>query len=179
MNGSLQRGSWRSGRGPERSLANWGAGQSEKVSASIQRRAQTAPDLAIDVAPDRIREPARFDFRTGLGDASLFPQAAWRRSVTRALRSSTTTAGIYEFPAGRRDLRAAIARHIGISRSVVASADDVVITNGTQQALDLLARVLLAPGDAIAVEDPGYGPRESCSRLWAFAWSAYRWIAKG
>ena len=78
--------------------------------------------------------------------------------MTRALRSSATTAGAYEHPAGRRDLRAAIVRHIGISRGVEASADDIIITNGTQQALDLLARVLLAPGDAIAVENPGYAP---------------------
>jgi GntR family transcriptional regulator / MocR family aminotransferase len=108
--------------------------------------------------PTAFEKPARFDFRTGLGDASLFPETEWRRAVTRALRSSTTTAGAYESSAGRRDLRAAIVRYIGISRSVEASADDVVITNGTQQALDLVARVLLAPGDAIAVEDPGYGP---------------------
>jgi GntR family transcriptional regulator / MocR family aminotransferase len=103
-------------------------------------------------------DPARFDFRTGLCDASMFPDQAWRRAVTRAARSSAPTAGVYEQPAGRRDLRAAIARHIGVSRGVEASADDIVITNGTQQALDLLARVLLAPGDTIAVEDPGYRP---------------------
>jgi GntR family transcriptional regulator/MocR family aminotransferase len=108
--------------------------------------------------PTVFETPARFDFRVGLGDASLFPDREWRRAVTRALRSSTTTAGVYEHPAGHRDLRAAIVRHIGISRGVHASADDIVITNGTQQALDLLARVLLAPGDAIAVEGPGYIP---------------------
>lgn len=75
-----------------------------------------------------------------------------------ALRSGEASAGVYEEPAGRQDLRAAIAHHIGISRGVVASADDIIVTNGTQQALDVLARVLLAPGDGIAVEDPSYGP---------------------
>jgi hypothetical protein len=62
------------------------------------------------------------------------------------------------YAAGQFHLRAAIGRHIGISRGVVASPDDIVITSGTQQALDVLARVLLAPGDRIAVEDPGYLP---------------------
>lgn len=114
--------------------------------------------------PTAFYEPARFDFRTGLGDASLFPETEWRRAVTGALRASRTTAGFYEAPAGRRDLRAAIARYIGTSRGVEASADDVVITNGTQQALDLVARVLLGPGDAIAVEDPGYGPPRALFR---------------
>jgi GntR family transcriptional regulator/MocR family aminotransferase len=103
-------------------------------------------------------ETDRFDFRTGRCDASLFPHSLWRRSVTWALRSGEAAAGVYEHPAGNRDLRGAIARHIGISRGIRASADDIIVTNGTQQALDVLARVLLAPGDAIAVEDPSYGP---------------------
>ena len=68
------------------------------------------------------------------------------------------TAGFYEHPAGNQDLRAAIARHIGISRSVSGSPEDIIVTSGTQQALDIIARVLLAPGDVVAVERPGYLP---------------------
>jgi GntR family transcriptional regulator / MocR family aminotransferase len=101
---------------------------------------------------------ARFDFRSGLPDASLFPHRAWRRVVARALRSREMAAGVYENPAGHSDLRAAIARHIGISRSVSGSSDDVIVTNGTQQAFDVIARVLLEPGDIVAMEDPGYRP---------------------
>jgi GntR family transcriptional regulator / MocR family aminotransferase len=101
---------------------------------------------------------ARFDFRTGLPDASLFPHRAWRRVVARALLSREMAAGVYENPAGNWDMRAAIARHIGISRSVSGSPDDVIVTNGTQQALDIIARVLLEPGDVVAMEDPGYRP---------------------
>jgi GntR family transcriptional regulator / MocR family aminotransferase len=101
---------------------------------------------------------ARFDFRAGLPDASLFPHRAWRRVVAHALRSGEMAAGVYENPAGNWDLRAAIARHIGISRSVSGSPDDIIVTNGTQQALDIIARVLLEPGDVVAVEKPGYRP---------------------
>jgi GntR family transcriptional regulator/MocR family aminotransferase len=108
--------------------------------------------------PTGFNRAARFDFRTGLPDASLFPHRAWRRVVARALRSREMAAGVYENPAGNWDLRAAIARHIGISRSVSGSPDDVIVTNGTQQALDIIARVLLAPGDVVAMEDPGYRP---------------------
>jgi GntR family transcriptional regulator/MocR family aminotransferase len=102
-------------------------------------------------------QPARYDFRTGLPDASLFPHRAWQRSVVRALLSSEADAGIYGGPAGLLTLRAAIIRQIGFSRGIEASVDDVMITNGTQQALDLVTRVLLTPGDTIAVEEPGYG----------------------
>jgi GntR family transcriptional regulator/MocR family aminotransferase len=49
-----------------------------------------------------------------------------------------------------------IARLLGLARSVVASADDVVVTAGAQQAIDLVARVLVAPRTVVAVEDPGY-----------------------
>jgi GntR family transcriptional regulator / MocR family aminotransferase len=101
---------------------------------------------------------ARFDFRTGLPDASLFPHPTWRRIVARELRSQAVADGVYGDPAGHPGLREAIARHIGISRGMAVSADDVTITSGTQQAVDVISRVLVAPGDPVAVEDPGYPP---------------------
>ena len=101
---------------------------------------------------------ARFDFRTGIPDASLFPHQAWRRLVARALRAAEKAERVYQHPAGQLSLRSAIARHVGLSRGIEASADDIVVTGGAQQALDVLARVLLSPGDRIAVEDPGYEP---------------------
>jgi GntR family transcriptional regulator/MocR family aminotransferase len=104
--------------------------------------------------------PAIFNFRTGVPDASLFPHKTWRRLMNQALRVHDSSALQYCHPAGYLKLREMIARHVGISRGVVASADDVTITNGTQQALDLLARVLLGPGDRIAMENPGYSPRK-------------------
>jgi GntR family transcriptional regulator / MocR family aminotransferase len=108
--------------------------------------------------PTAFARPARFDFRTGLPDASLFPHEAWRRLMARQLRAEAIGPTVYDNPAGNRRLREAIARHIGVSRGVEASADDVTVTNGTQQALDVVARVLLSSGDHVAVEDPGYVP---------------------
>jgi GntR family transcriptional regulator / MocR family aminotransferase len=102
--------------------------------------------------------PAQFDFRTGLPDASLFPHEKWRRLMSREMRSDYVTAGVYQHPAGHRGLREAIARHIGISRGVQTSADNITITSGAQQALDIVARALLEPGEKVAVEDPGYVP---------------------
>jgi GntR family transcriptional regulator/MocR family aminotransferase len=113
---------------------------------------------------ESIRLPARsdhlpqFNFLTGMPDASLFPHQVWRRLVARELRSPPVGGGAYGATAGHAGLRQAISRHIGISRGVETSADDVTITNGTQQAIDVMARVILAPGDQVAVEDPGYMP---------------------
>ncbi|MBT2209505.1 MULTISPECIES: PLP-dependent aminotransferase family protein [Actinomadura] len=101
----------------------------------------------------------RWDFRVGVPDVRLFPYESWRRIMAGRLRPSAlddpAAAGD---PAGLLDLRRAIARHVGVSRSVRAGAGDVVVTSGIQQALDLIVRVLLEPGDVVAVEDPGYPP---------------------
>jgi GntR family transcriptional regulator/MocR family aminotransferase len=100
--------------------------------------------------------PAEFDFGAGIPDARLFPYDTWRRLQTRELRRSSVGKGAYGDPAGDAELRAGIAGHVALSRGVRAVADDVVVTNGTQQAFDVVARALLVPGDVVAVEDPGY-----------------------
>ncbi|MEU4691247.1 PLP-dependent aminotransferase family protein [Actinoplanes sp. NPDC023714] len=100
----------------------------------------------------------RYDFRTGIPDPSLFPFDTWRRLVGAELRLRANNPGTYGDPAGHPALRAAIARYLGYARSVRTTADDVVVTNGTQHALDLIARVMLRPGDVVAVEEPGYPP---------------------
>ena len=103
-------------------------------------------------------EAPRYDFRIGIPDPELFPFDTWRRLLTSEMRLRANSPGTYAEPAGHRGLRQAIARYVGYARSVRAEPDDIVITNGTQQALDLIARVLVSPGDVVAVEDPGYPP---------------------
>ena len=97
-----------------------------------------------------------YDFRLGLPDARLFPFKTWRRLTTEQLRASVVGRANPGEPEGVPRLRAAIARHVGVSRGVSAGAEDVIITNGCQQAVDLIARVLLEPGDTVAMEAPGY-----------------------
>jgi GntR family transcriptional regulator / MocR family aminotransferase len=108
--------------------------------------------------PVHLWRETEFDFRAGIPDARLFPYQTWRGFMARELRPSAVGRGGYGHPAGHEGLRDALARHIGTARGVRAVADDIIVTNGTQQAMDLVARVLLAPGDAVAVEDPGYPP---------------------
>ncbi|MCK5905258.1 MAG: PLP-dependent aminotransferase family protein, partial [Gammaproteobacteria bacterium] len=62
----------------------------------------------------------------------------------------------YQSPAGLLRLRESIARYAQQNRGCQCHIDNIVITNGSQQALDLLARLLLEQGDAVIVEEPCY-----------------------
>jgi GntR family transcriptional regulator/MocR family aminotransferase len=106
--------------------------------------------------PPAFERTAEFDFRVGLPDSTLFPHKAWRRLTARALRADSVTRVVYGHAAGHLPLRAAIARHIAVSRGVVTAADNITVTNGTQQALDIVARVLVAPRETVAIEEPCY-----------------------
>lgn len=102
------------------------------------------------------RQAPPYDFRVGIPDAGLFPFDTWRRLVAAEIRAGAHGPGTYADPAGLLALRTAISRYVALSRGVHADADDVLVTHGTQQALDLVLRVLVGPGDVVAVEDPGY-----------------------
>ena len=100
----------------------------------------------------------RYDFLGGATAKTQFPHDEWRRCVHHAVRQMSTERGFYSQPEGLPALRAAIAGHIAFARGVRCGADDVVVCNGAQQALDLIARVLIEPGSRVAMEDPGYTP---------------------
>jgi GntR family transcriptional regulator/MocR family aminotransferase len=95
-------------------------------------------------------------FRTGLPAFDEFPRALWARLGARLLRHAPSAVLTYGDPAGYRPLRRAIAEYLRAARGVNCSAEQVIVTAGSQQALDLAARLLLDPGDAAWVEDPGY-----------------------
>lgn len=81
----------------------------------------------------------------------------WRSLIAKQWRGRRPPCG-YGAPEGEPALRAAIARHVGVSRAVRADASNVIVTAGAQQAFDLIARVLVEPGATVAVEEPGYPP---------------------
>lgn len=113
--------------------------------------------------PDMMRHPSlegvlRYDFIGGATGKGQFPLDDWRRCTAHALRQIASAKGLYSQPEGLPALRNAIARHIAFSRGVNCQDQDVVVCNGAQQALDLIARVLTRPGSLVAMEDPGYPP---------------------
>jgi GntR family transcriptional regulator / MocR family aminotransferase len=103
--------------------------------------------------PSRAVAELRIDLRTGRPDPLLFPIVDWRRAITEAVR--TPPPG-YGHPAGLPALREALAVWVRKSRGVNATAEQIVVTSGAQGAFDLIARVMLKPGDIVAIEDPGY-----------------------
>jgi GntR family transcriptional regulator/MocR family aminotransferase len=92
----------------------------------------------------------------GVPAPELFPAAAWARCTARVLRGLSPEATGYPEPQGLPGLRAAVAAHLAASRGLIADPAHIVITAGTQQALRVAADLLLDPGDAAWVEDPGY-----------------------
>jgi GntR family transcriptional regulator / MocR family aminotransferase len=98
----------------------------------------------------------RLRFRFGSPTAEQFPIELWRRLLSRHCDNSTALLNYIPDAAGHMPLRTAIADYLGRSRAVQCSAEQVIIVNGSQQALDLIARLTINPGDWVAVEDPGY-----------------------
>ena len=97
-----------------------------------------------------------YDFAYGRSDIELFPFEMWRRILMRTARRTRVSELDYGQASGNLTLREAISAHLRRSRAVVCDAEQVIVVNGSQQALDLIARVLIEPGDRVALEDPSY-----------------------
>lgn len=95
-------------------------------------------------------------FRTNLPAVDQFPTTLWAKVVARRLQLVTSQQLLHCQPQGYEPLRVAIAEYLGISRGVHCSADQVLIVSGIQEALDLVGRLLINPGDPVLIEDPGY-----------------------
>jgi GntR family transcriptional regulator/MocR family aminotransferase len=95
-------------------------------------------------------------FRAGIPALDAFPHKLWAQIVARRVRHSLPDLFVYQDPAGYRPLREAIASHIGMTRGVRCTAEQVIIVTGSQGGFDLAARLLLDQGDAVWIEDPAY-----------------------
>ena len=126
---------------------------SEHLSASAFERAKQLADLSISpryltsrIRPFRPCQPALDDF----------PIRNWNRARSYALRAQTKELLTEGDAAGLPRLRAALATYLHESRGVRCTADQVIVTAGTQQALSLIADCFVRRGDPVWIEDPGY-----------------------
>jgi len=101
--------------------------------------------------------PFPFDFRGGRVDPALLPAGDLRWAFARPFQTRATLQALagHRDPWGWPPLRRAVARRLA-DRAMRCTADDVAIVGGLQQAIDLTARALVDPGDAVVVEQPGY-----------------------
>lgn len=85
-----------------------------------------------------------------------FPLEVWRRLINRAHGEAYRDHLSYGPAAGLPQLREAIARHLSLTRGMRVSAQQVVVVNSATHGVELIARVLLEPGDTVWLEDPGH-----------------------
>lgn len=95
------------------------------------------------------------DFRYGDLSPDDFPVLPWKRAITRALLQRQDRLS-YSDPSGLPELRKALQSYLGRARGIRCDVAQIIIVSGSQQALDLCARVFLDPGDCVVVENPGY-----------------------
>jgi len=134
-----------------------------------------APGQAAPPRPDEAAAPVRLSrrgraiaalrrrqhgreraFMPGVPETEDFPFDVWARLHSRIWRHPSAELLRLGAPAGRRELREAIARYLTTFRGIACDWRQVIVTAGAQQALDLVIQMLLEPGDEIWTEEPGY-----------------------
>jgi len=95
------------------------------------------------------------DFRYGDLAPADFPIPAWKKAVVAAITHRPDRLA-YDDPCGSLRLRRALQNYLWRSRTVRCDVDQIIVVNGSQQGLDLCARLLLNPSDRFVMEDPGY-----------------------
>lgn len=119
----------------------------------LSQRGQLIAATARHWQPPRAEARA---FRIGAPEISSFPFALWDRLGRQGTPAQRLAQAQYGDPAGLPALREAIAQWLWVSRGVRCDAAQVLVTSGSQQAIDLVGRLLLDAGDEVLVEDPGY-----------------------
>lgn len=135
---------------------------SDRVQLNLSHYGRAAasawPRVEFPRRPPRL---LRYDFAYGRSDTELFPFETWRRILLRCARKAPVGEFDYGPSTGNAGLREAICNHLRRSRAVNCEPSQVIVVNGSQQALDLIVRVLIERGQPVVIEDPSYqGTRE-------------------
>ena len=95
-------------------------------------------------------------FQHGVAALDEFPFGVWAKIAQRWQKSPPASVLSYGDAAGFQPLRDAVAAHLAAARGVRCTSQQIIITNGTQQALDLIGRIFLSNSEDVCLEDPGY-----------------------
>ncbi|PAX54099.1 MocR-like pyridoxine biosynthesis transcription factor PdxR [Brunnivagina elsteri] len=120
----------------------------------LSRYAETL--FQTEAVPRIYENKLEISFRYGRPKFNNFPIKLWHKLLSKHCNSSLDWLDYSIEPLGYKPLQEAIVSYISRVRAVNCQAEQILITNGTQQALDLIMRLLIEPGDIIALEEPGY-----------------------
>lgn len=129
--------------------------ETKPVQRQKQRRRLSAFGRQVKLFEGFKMRPIRA-FRANLPALDLFPATLWAQIATRRLRRASTKLLLGCDAMGYQPLREAVADYLTSSRGVRCSAEHVAIVSGVQEALDLVARLFVNPGDKVCMENPGY-----------------------
>jgi GntR family transcriptional regulator / MocR family aminotransferase len=141
---------WEGSKGERASLSRWGTAVA-----------------SMSIAPGDYQGRPR-PFRTSTPALDAFPYKLWGRLLARRWSNSGKEMLPYGDSAGFPPLRKAIASYLAMVRAVRCVPEQVIVSSGSQHALELLAKILLNPGDVVWMEDPGFlGARAAFSAVGA------------
>ena len=121
-----------------------------------RRRLMSVRGETMVAQPHHHGTPGNLAFHPGMPDAASFPFSTWSKLLAaRAKRARYDLFGSYSV-IGYPPLQEAIASYLRVARGVRCSPRQIIVTTGAQAALDLLARLLLDPGETAWAEEPGY-----------------------
>ncbi len=126
------------------------------MSVSFARRMGTVHRSFIREILKVTADPSIISFAGGLPNPELFPVKAMEEAAVRVFREQGASSLQYSTTEGDPNLRGFIAQRYKDKKGLVIDPDDIIITTGSQQCLDMIAKVFIDQGDKVLIERPGY-----------------------
>ncbi|WP_416411681.1 PLP-dependent aminotransferase family protein [Pantoea sp. App145] len=132
---------------------------------TVARPEQTDTNSFVFDVLQATRDPAIMPFGSAFPDPELFPQRQLMRSLVKVSHNLKPTDALNNLPPGNADLRKILAQRYA-QQGITISPDDIVITNGAMEALNLSLQAVTEPGDWVVIENPSfYGALQAIERL--------------
>ncbi|KZE73372.1 GntR family transcriptional regulator [Paenibacillus elgii] len=135
-------------------ISRRGAGTFVAEGACLEQRRRVTEAMAPSVYDNLLRDEGLVNFRSGIPALDRFPRRIWAQLSSAVWNEASPAVLGYDTPEGRPELRHVLAQYLLKSRGVYCHPDQLVITSGATQALSLVSKLLLSPGDEVIMEDP-------------------------